>query len=395
MADEEQENPFAGVAGQVDYGKFSFKVSRHILVSLCESAVMAVPPKDGQRPDLTCFQLKLAPGGLRVAATDSERTVVTATEAVSYDGTGDQAYIPAKRLLAILKESPEGDVSVTVAGNTATVTTASGYSAELRMPPAAAYPQIPSPSSLSFSAYPREKLLAALKAVRHAVCRDGSLANMTQVSIGADSAGQVSVTATDANRMARAVLPDFPQAFCIPYFALDDVVRLLSGSPAGEIGVGQTDKLAAFQAGHVVLAYVKRNIPFPDVDTQLLKKAAGNDQVIGVDKEALTAAVRRVRINASADNSAIALQLVKGELVVFGRDGDNSAAETVKVSWDGADRLVTTSHVWLSDALSAHPGQSCELKLGKDAGKRRSVIYLAGSGVIQVLSQLPPALVGY
>lgn len=402
-------NPFAQVPGPVDYGEFSFKVTRQVLADLCERASAAVSARESQqRPDLSCFQFRLGgPVALQVAATDLDRVVLAGTDAVAWDDSAPEAvaYIPARRLLAMLKEAAPGDVSIAVAKNKATVTVAGGTSWELRLPGASAYPQLPVPADFGFQSCSREKLLAALRSVRHAVCRDGSLANLTQVAItqvhttapDGEQDASAFVTATDASRLARAELPGFPQAFCIPGTVLDDLVRLLAGLPVDSIEVGQTAKQIAVRAGYVLFAAAKRSTPFPEVDSQLLKKAAKNSETVTVERDALAAAVRRVRITADAGSAAIALRLSPESIEVVSRDGDDSARETVAGKWDGpgASRLVVVSHVALAEALAVHPGQSCELRLGKDEGKRRSVVLLAGEGVTQVLSQLPPGLAGF
>lgn len=401
LLEEQDTDPFSGQqAGPVDYGKFTFTAARHILADLCEHAAAVIGAREAaQRPDLGCFQVTTSDVPvLQVAATDLERVVIARTEAVSCpDGSSQRAYIPARRLLAILREIPQGDVTVSVSGNKAEVRAAGSARWDLRLPGASAYPQLPAPSSLGFADYPRVKLLEALKAVRHAACRDGSLANLTQVAITCTGGeAQPVATAADGSRMARAALPGFPQELCVPVTVLDDLVRLLSGSPAEDIAAGQTKNLVAFRAGHVVLAAAKRTALFPDVDAQLLKKTTANDQVLSVERDELAAAVRRVRINADTQSAAIALSLGKGEVTVLGRDGDNSAAEKIPATWAGEeDRLVVVSHVALSEALSVHPAKTCEFRLGKDIGKKRSLVYLNAEGITQVLTQLPPALVGY
>lgn len=389
-AEADVKDPFAVVPGPVDYGAWEFTASRHILQNLCEH-VAAVVPREAQRPDLACFQVRA--GGpdiyLRVAGTDTERAVVAVTEAVSYNGQLDLAYIPARWLLAILKEIPDGDVTVSVNKNTARVT-AGHTDWSVQLPDSSAYPDLSPAFSLEFSQYSRDKLLAALRSVRHAVCRDGSLANYTQVQVTQEWA-----TASDGNRMARAGLPGFPEAFCIPAPALDDLLRLLSVMKGADVGIAQTSKLAAFRTGHVVYTVRKRLLPFPDVDGQLLKKAAANDELLTVDTAKLAAAVRRVRISANAGTMAMALALNHVSVVITAKDEAGSALEEIPATWKGSSgRLVVVRHDELTEALAAHPEPLCEFRLGKDVGKRLSKVYLSGGGVTQVLTQLPAALVG-
>lgn len=405
MTETQEVSPFAGSPappGAVDYGKFSFSVKRFVLLNLCEHAAVAVSTGiEKTRPDLASFQVRLGGGvDLQVAATDMERTVITASPAVAWDQTAPAArfHIPARRLLTMLRESPEGDVEVTVTKNKAEVSVP-GASWKLVLPDSIAYPQLPEPSSFDFSLYSRDKLLAALRAVRHAICRDASRPNLTQVQFSSSA-----VTASDGSRLARAELPGFPMTACVPAPAVDDLVRLLIASPVDDIEAGQSEELVAFRAGHVILAATKRHMAFPDVDNQLIKPAEANEESVTAEKKELDGAIRRVRINADTATAAIGLWVSPEQVAVVSRDKTgNSAREAVNAKWDAkvtadpaaTERLVVVNHVHLSEAIEAHPGTQCEFLLGKDVGKKRSMVLLRGEGMVQVLSQMPPALVGY
>lgn len=400
MTETQAVNPFAAFqspSGAVDYGKFSFTVKRFVLAALCERAVVAVPSTSRETlPVLGCFQVQVSHAGLRVAATDMERTVFARSDAMVSDAEQAQVYLPARKLVAILHAAPEGEVTVRVRKNKAEITLSNGYNAELRLPDPGAFPVLPDPETISFTSFSREKLLGALRAIRHAICRDASLSNLTQIAFtgtGEDAA----VTASDSSRMARIALPGFPMTATVPSSATEDLVRLLASSPdIAEVGVAQTTGLVVFNAGDVVLAASKRQSPFPDIDAQLLKPAAGNADSLSIDKAQLQSAIKRVRINADTETAAIALDISSGEVAVVSRDKNgNSAREALPAKWDSSKRLVVVNHVFLSEAVDAHPEPECEFRLGQDVGKKKSMVLLQGGGLVQVLSQMPPALVGY
>jgi DNA polymerase III sliding clamp (beta) subunit (PCNA family) len=400
------EDPFAGTEppGGTDYGEFSFRVKPHVLRVLAAAAGAAVPASGP--PSMTCYRLRVSEGHLSLAATDLERTVIARTEAVYCQGTEANAYaeafVPAKKLQAILKEAPEADLTVEVKKDKASVTAGTG-SWVLSLPPSDEYPSLTALEQLSFGAYPREKFLAALRAVRHAVCRDAGRPPLTQVAVSqpledvAPEEDSWCVTASDGTRFARARLETFPEAMSIPALVLDDLMRLLAAGKSDDIGIAATEEFLAFRVGPVLLAVARRSTPFPDMDRLLLAPAQDNDQKLHVDRDELAAAVRRVRINADGDTSAIVLAVSENELTVVSRDkGHNSASEPVHVSgWQGGDRVLCVNHVFLAEMLAAHPERECVFRLGKDLGKRRSVLLLSGSGITQVLTQMAPALVGY
>lgn len=386
-------SPFAGTEppGGVDYGEFSFTVKRFVLADATDWAASAVTTQAGSLPVLTCFQVRVTDAGLRVAATDLQRTVIAVSEAVDTKAPeGSQVYLPSGRLLKMLTESPEGDITIEVKKSLATVTAANGAFWDLNLVPPDGFPVLPDPDGLTWDSYSRLKLLDGLKNVRHAVCRDASRVTMTQVALT-----QADITAADGNRMARVALEGYPVNMFIPAPVLPDLVRLL-GRPVDDIGVAETAKALLFGSGNVTVAVNKRFNEWPDIDKLMVSPTKGYDQVLGVDRETLLGAIRRVRINADASTSAIALSLDNGTMTVYSRDTDgNSAEEAITASWEHGERLLVVNHAYLTDMLTAHPQEWCEFKVGKDVAKKRSMVRLSHESTIQVMTQLAPKLVGY
>lgn len=397
-------HPFEGIdppAG-VDFGKFDFSVKQFVLASLAESTAHAVPSRPGEAaPVLSCFRVILSGGdqpSLELAAADMEQSARAVTSAFSAsDDAAHMLFIPAKKLLSILRESPAGDFSVAVAKNEATVTASGGAVWKLKLPDPTPYQALDAVDALEFSEFDRVQLISSLKMVRHAICKDASQSSMTQVAV-TGSGKEAVVTASDRARLARAPLPGFPFPVTIPAGVLDDLLRLLSGNPAETVGVAQTESSLVFRASHVTLTAGKRTTQFPDMDKQLLGPALeANDQRLVIDKAELAAAVKRVSINADAQTSAIAIRMGASGVVVEARDKDkNSATQKVMAQWDGKDRVVVVNCVFLAEMLSASPAKSCEFRLGPDVGKKLSPILLVNpDGSVQVLTRMPQALLGY
>lgn len=389
------EEPFAGVS----YGEFDFQVKRWVLQGLADLSAAALPAS-AAIPALGCYRVRAGEGFLELAATDMERTILAVTGSVvatsSSDGTYHEALIPARKLQAIIRELPEVDVTVSVKKNQAQVKAGTG-SWTLALPDGSDYPELLSPATLDFKNYEREALLAGLKSVRHVVSRDAGRPALTQLQIKDGELKESVTTASDGSRFARARIKRYPiTGTCVPSSALDDLVRILAGGQSDSVMVAETDEATVFKVGPVVLAVARRSTPFPDVDRLLLQPAMENQDVLSVDKDELSAAVRRVRINADGETSAIVLEVADGSVTVVARDkAGNSATETIVAGWAGKDRVLCVNHVSLAEMLAAHPGKTCEFRLGKDVGKRRSMVLLQGDGLVQLIAQMVPALVGY
>lgn len=389
--------------GGVNYGDFSFRVKRWVLAGLADAAAAALPASAAM-PSLGCYRVRVGEGFLELAATDMERTILATSAAVDAkdapDGTVREVFVPARKLQAILKEAPDTEVTLTVKKNQARLTAGTG-SWTLSLPDSGDYPELITPAGKEFTAFEREKMLAGLRSVRHVVSRDAGRPPLTQAEVRMDPSDETRtvITASDGSRFARAVIGGFPPPYeplCVPSSALDDLGRLLAGGQSDHGAIALTEEAIVFQVGSVVLSVARRSTPFPDMDKLLLKPALENDQALSVDKAELAAAVRRVRINADGDTSAIVLELSPGLVSVVAKDkASNSAVETIPSGWQGGTRVLCLNHVFLAELLSVHPGNAVTFMLGKDVGKRRSQVLLASDGITQILSQMIPSLVGY
>jgi hypothetical protein len=112
--------------------------------------------------------------------------------------------------------------------------------------------------------------------------------------------------------------------------------------------------------------------------------------------------LRRVRINADATTSAVALIAdstgPKPELLVTARDkGGNSAEGAIAAEWDGGHHLVVVNAVFLEALLAAHPSATCVFRTGKNRGEFRPPLLLEDTeaGVTGTIQPMVPSRVGY
>lgn len=403
---EADPDPFGtGDLTATQYAPFSFTVSRLVLAALADKAISVVPNREAP-PVLKHFLVQVAPGCLRLAATDLELSVLASTPAVTVaDGVDQRLVLPARKLAAIVREAQADAITVEVAGEHATVR-AGTASWVLQLVDCAEYPALPDPAEVTMHPVTREKFAVALRTVRHAVGRDTGRPQLMQVDISVREAsqprhggtGEVTVTASDGIRFARTALPGFPLAMKIPAGALDSLVKTLESCDLEEVHVGETDRHLVFRIAGTVFLASRMLAKFPDVDKLLLRPALENKNLLTADKAELAGAIRRVRINADPDTSAIGLELDSGTLTVIARDKyGNRAQEAISAGWDGPGRLVVVNHQFLTEMLAVHPSPACRFWLGPEAGKKRSVLMLRDddSGTVGILYQMQAALVGY
>lgn len=384
---------------EADYGALEFTVRRAMLAQLAEWAAVAVP-SSATLPVNGCFQVTVTPTSLQVAATDQAKAVIAEIPAVLTQSSG-RVYLPAKKLRSILSEAREGDVTVSVKGLQAMVT-AGPATWQLRLFPPDRYIGLPDLSAAEFAPVGRETLRGALDTVRHAVGKEASRSAFTQVRVAAVD-GVMLASATDSSQFSRAPVPGFPRDMLIPGAALDDLLKLLAKTPVDDVEVADAGSYAVFRVGPVTLAVLRSASPFPNVDQLFLGPVKGNNLTLGVDKDELAGALRRVRVTADSSTSAVALIAdsdggKRGRLTVTARDKDgNSAEESIPASWGQGRHLLVVNAAFLSAMLAAHPSATCEFSVGKDRGQVRPPLLLEDRDkqVTGTCPQMPPKLVGY
>lgn len=364
--------------------RLALTVKLFVLRAVLEKAAAVVPQRDVM-PVLKCVQLHADDDGLRVVATDTELSVRAATQMVSVTAPG-VAVFPARRLLDIVREADEGTVSIDVDGEVAVVTVGR-TTWRLRLPTGADYPRVlaDDPGELVSHSIDRAGFTAALQRVRYAAMRDANRINLKMIDIRGGR-----VTACDGARFQQAALADFPLSVRIPIDAVDDLLVLLKAAQVDTITVAESATDLIFTIGPDTFAAKKLDAQFPDMEAQLLRPALGNTIPLHLDRAGALAAIKRVRINADTNTSAIALHLQPGRLTIAAHDVHNQASETLDVGYDGPPRTLVVNHGYFADLLRTATADTLTLLLGEDLKSRKAPVMLRedDTGAIGVVQQM-------
>jgi DNA polymerase-3 subunit beta len=376
-------------------GAMEFQVRRTQLHQLAEQAGAVVPTNQTTLNVGGCFRATVAPGRLELAATDMQRTVFAETAAVRTESSG-VVFLPAKRFRSILSEAPDVTVTVTVKDSVATVRAGSPHW-DMKLPKPRGYAELLDPGAVSFAPVRRDTLLTALRTVRHAVCKDTGRPAFTQVKIVKEDGGMFA-WAADSSQFARAPVTGFPFETCIPAAMLEDLIKLLGTVKDDEVQAGEDGTAVVFRAGPVTLAGQGMGYEFLDMKAKILDPTAAYEHELGVDRDELLTAIRRVAVNSHPKTHAVALTAREGKLTVQARDDDgNMAEESLSARWSGGQRVLVVNYKFLADMVGAHPAADCSFRLGADQGKMRSMIRLQdpATGVTGVIVQSQPGAVRY
>lgn len=368
----------------------AFTIKKFVLQALLDKAITVVPTRDVM-PVLKCFQFQLDPQRLRVIATDLEMSLIASTPLVSVTWPGT-AVFPAKKLLEIVKSAEGGgDVDIKVTGTTATIRIGRAMWT-LQLQGGYDYPAMPAITDAELVTVSLADFQAAIHAVRYAASRDPSRANLNIIDI---SDGKL--TACDGSRIQQIRISDFPINLRIPISAVDDLLRLLKITDLETIQVGQSETKLIFRLGHDIFIVSKLYAQFPDMEAAMLRPALENKHRLEVDKAELLDAIRRVRINADAESSAIALSLERDRLSITAKDKfGNTAGETIDCQWTGPERTLVVNHKFLTDMIHTYGDTTCSFKLGEDSRTRRSPLMLRHptTGSTGVVGQMQADWVG-
>lgn len=359
-----------------------FETKKFVLQSALDKASAVLPSKD-LLPVLKNFQVEAQPGKLRIVATDLELSVIAETEMVSVARPGT-AVFPGKRLLDLIKEAQDGDVIIDVQSGQAHISIGR-TTWDLMLMDGSEYPPLPDLTDLELHSIDRAEFLGALGSVRYAAATDTVRPSLMMINI-ADG----KMRAADGARFQQAEL-NFPLDLDIPIGAVDDLSKLLRTTEQKFFELAETENHLIFRVAADTFIANKLTAVFPDVEGLLLKPALGNNEQLNVDRQDLIQAIKRVRVTADQETSAVILSLESNQIAVRSQDKyKNHAEEIIDCKWANDPRDVALNHQHLLDMLNMTDAASCHFFLGPDTKTRKSPLMLKDeeAGLIGILNQI-------
>jgi DNA polymerase III sliding clamp (beta) subunit (PCNA family) len=361
------------------------------LHALLEKAFVVVTTKE-LLPVLKNFQLtagstERSANQVQVLASNLEQSMLVSTTVaeVSHGGT---VLVPAKRMMEIMRSAGAraGTVEIEVADSTAQIRIGRARWT-VRLTQERDYPPLPDLDTMVWATTDRARFLTALASVRGAVSK-----NIERIALMMIDIAHSRLTACDGLRFQQASVLEFPLSLQIPANAVDDLSKLLRSSESTELEIGTGERHCAFRIGADVFVLRKLMTRFPDVEHLLLRPALENRYPLELGRQELIDAIKRVRVNADPETSAVRLALTPGTLTISSSDKQgNSAQEALTVVWDSKDQELILNHLRLVELLQSQSGVSCLFKLGNSSKTKKAPLMLrdddAGTvGVIQQMS---------
>ncbi len=326
-------------------------------------------------PILSNVLLEVLDSSLRISATDLELGVRCGCPAkVKKEGVGT---VPAKRLLEIVRSLPDAEVKFKILENHWVQVTCDRSSFKLVGMAKDSFPVLPA-APKPLVAIPSDVLTSLIQRTIFAISSEESryTLNGALLLLKPDS---ISMVATDGHRLG-LVEQQLPIAglsselrVLIPKKAMGELLRLLAeGNEAKPVQFSQDESHLFFTAGERVLISRKLTGQFPNYEAVLPRE---NNRVIQLDKDLITATIRRVALLADERSRAIRIQLDKGRLEVFSSSGEyGEAHESLDVQYQGEPFQIGFDYQYLLDFLNVlgEGGKiRLELKDEQSAGQLR------------------------
>ena len=326
-------------------------------------------------PILSNLLLEFEGSGVRISATDLELGVrCTCPAKVKKDGAGT---VPAKRLLEIVRSLPDSEIRFRILENHWVQVTCERSSFKLVGMARDNFPVLPAiPKPLA--TIPASVLIALIQRTIFAISSEESryTLNGALLLLKPES---VSMVATDGHRLALvecetqvAGISNELRAL-IPKKAMSELLRLLTESD-GETSVefAKDESHLFFSVNERVLISRMLTGQFPNYEAVLPRE---NNRIIELDKDLITAAIKRVALLADERSRAMRLQVDKDRLEVFCSSGEyGEAHEVLDAQYQGEALQIGFNYQYLVDFLNV-VGEGgkirLELKDEQSAGQLR------------------------
>jgi DNA polymerase III subunit beta len=327
-------------------------------------------------PILSNLLLDAADSSLQISATDLELAIFCGCPVkIKKAGSGT---IPAKRLLEIVRSLPDAEIHFKLLENHWVQVTCAHSSFKLVGMAKDNYPALPAlPNPLA--ALPVEVFRTMIRRTIFSISSEESryTLNGALLILKPESATMV---ATDGHRLA-LIERELEVAglknelhLLIPKKALGELERLLlEGEEEAKINLSKDESHLYFSLGHRVLISRMLTGQFPNYEAVLPRE---NNRVVEIDKDKVSAAIRRVALLADQRSRAVRLQIGPGQMEMFSSSGEyGEAHETLEAEYSGDPMQIGFNYEYLMDFLNVIDDGGkvrFELKDEQSAGQLRS-----------------------
>jgi len=330
----------------------SISVQKKSLLEAMQKAYPIVPSKSSLM--ILCnFRISYADSVLEISATDVDHSL-RVTVGASGDGAIDIA-VNAKKIFDIVRELPEGSVTLDVDGMVLMMESESGFSCKISGADPSDFPGVPSmDGGIGFS-LDTPTLRDMIRKSSFAVAKDESRGSLCGVlwELRPDKTGMVS---TDGHRLGCSFIDiNLPVgenvSRIVSQKSVSTLVRITDTENTDEVlKVIVGEKYISFSTPSFTMVSKLIEGQYPEYGKVIPKN---NPRVVIADRVSMFDAARRVSVMANAKNNLIKLTFRNGEMeaAVINKEIGGEARELIAVEYEGEEHLVGFNGKYFTEIL--------------------------------------------
>ncbi len=340
------------------------KVRKDVLLDALQKVASVITTR-ATIPSMANIMFQAEKDKLWLQATDldvSIRTFVTAD--ITRTGA---TTLPARRVLAITRESAADELEIEVSEkDIATIRTGASVF-KLHGLPEDDFPPMPKYEGGTTYTLDQGQLLEMLKNTFYSASKDESRAILRSVLLSFKN-DKLTVVATDGRRMALYENDvEFPKNFeadvILPQKAVSELIRTLQHE-GGALKIQSTGKQVAVEYNDLLLVSLLVEGTYPNFRQVIPNQSA---ERIAINREDFLAALRRVSIMVTEQNSSVTLTFAKNRLdVAVIAPSTGEARETLAIKYTGSPLTISFNPEFLMDPLKNLVGDEVYLELTDD-----------------------------
>src|SRR6187399_297190 len=315
-------------------------------------------------------------GELGIIATDLEIGLKSVCAAKTT--TAGTMTLPAKRLYEIVRALPDKEIKFK-RGDANWVTVTCGTSRfRIAGLPQEDFPAIAEPKATAVKIAP-EVLSKLITRTVFSISTEDSKYTLSG-ALMVIKPGAITMVATDGHRLAHIekteAFEDVSEEIrvLVPKKAMGELVKMISeGGETEKIDFSRDDNHLFFDMGKRLLVARMLTGQFPNFEAVLPRN---NDRTFAVDREEITAAIRRVAILSDERSRTVKVAVAGGSLEITASHSDlGEAHETIEIEYNKEDLQVGFNYQYLLDFLTTADEKQInfEFKDSESAAQLRSI----------------------
>ncbi|MDP3790473.1 MAG: DNA polymerase III subunit beta [Candidatus Omnitrophota bacterium] len=325
-----------------------FDTTKDVLTKGIQDVQSAINPKT-TLPILSNILMETGKDNLSLTATDLDIGIISNIQVKP--GTEGAITIPAKKFFDIIKELPEGDVSVSVKKNNLVHIECPSCLFKIMGLPKDEFPQLPDFKDKDSIAIQRPRLKKMIAMTSFAISRDETRYVLNGV-LFIIKPTYIRMVATDGRRLAmveeKIQAPKTQERkVIIPAKTIAELGKLLGDEGEVKVCFGNNQVLFDMGGTKVVSRLIEGE--FPNYEQVVPKEVKDK---IGVSRVKLLAATKRAALFTNTDSLAVKIELSKDKMVLSkSAPYIGEAREEIVVDYKGKDIAIGFNPDYLVDAL--------------------------------------------